>query len=61
MYKKIKNYPTQISDAINDTKDLSINLDNIHRVIIMGMGGSAIAGLIMKDISPHLEIIVERN
>ena len=27
----------------------------------MGMGGSAIAGLIMKDISPHLEIIVERN
>tara|TARA_B110000438_G_scaffold94530_1_gene93975 strand:+ start:432 stop:1391 length:960 start_codon:yes stop_codon:yes gene_type:complete len=61
MYKKIKNFPTQISDAINDTKDLSINLDNIHRVIIMGMGGSAIAGSIMKDISPHLEIIVERN
>ncbi|MBL6911528.1 MAG: bifunctional phosphoglucose/phosphomannose isomerase [Candidatus Marinimicrobia bacterium] len=61
MYKKIKNFPAQISNAINDTKDLSINLDNIHRVIIMGMGGSAIAGLIMKDISPHLEIIVERN
>ena len=61
MHKKIKNFPAQISDAINDTKDLSINLDNIHRVIIMGMGGSAIAGLIMKDISPHLEIIVERN
>ncbi|MBC8226548.1 MAG: bifunctional phosphoglucose/phosphomannose isomerase [Gammaproteobacteria bacterium] len=61
MYKKIKNFPAQISNAINDTKDLSINLDNIHRVIIMGMGSSAIAGLIMKDISPHLEIIVERN
>ena len=61
MHKKIKDFPAQISDAINDTKDLSINLDNIHRVIIMGMGGSAIAGLIMKDISPHLEIIVERN
>ena len=27
----------------------------------MGMGGSAIAGSIMKDIAPHLEIIVERN
>ena len=61
MHKKIKDFPDQISNAINDTKDLSINLDNIHRVIIMGMGGSAIAGLIMKDISPHLEIIVERN
>ena len=61
MHKKIKDFPAQISNAINNTKDLSINLDNIHRVIIMGMGGSAIAGLIMKDISPHLEIIVERN
>ena len=61
MHKKIKDFPAQISNAINDTKDLSINLDNIHRVIIMGMGGSAIAGLIMKDISPHLEIIIERN
>jgi len=61
MYKKIKDFPTQISDAINDTKSVSINLDKIHRVVIMGMGGSAIAGLIMKDISPHLEIIVERN
>ena len=61
MYKKIKDFPAQISDAINDTKSVSINLDKIHRVVIMGMGGSAIAGLIMKDISPHLEIIVERN
>ena len=59
--KKIKDFPAQISDAINDTKSVSINLDKIHRVVIMGMGGSAIAGLIMKDISPHLEIIVERN
>ena len=61
MYKKIKDFPAQISHAINDTKSVSINLDKIHRVVIMGMGGSAIAGLIMKDISPHLEIIVERN
>ena len=27
----------------------------------MGMGGSAIAGSIIKDICPHLELIVERN
>ena len=61
MQKEIQSFPSQISQAINDTKDLSINLDKIHRVVIAGMGGSAIAGLIMKDISPHLEIIVERN
>jgi glucose/mannose-6-phosphate isomerase len=61
MFNEIKNFPVQISEAINDTKDLSVNLDKIHRIVIMGMGGSAIAGSIMKDISPHLEIIVERN
>jgi glucose/mannose-6-phosphate isomerase len=61
MFNKIKNFPVQVSSAINDTKDLSLNLDKIHRIVIMGMGGSAIAGSIMKDISPHLEIIVERN
>ena len=61
MHKEIQSFPSQISQAINDTKDLSINLDKIHRVVIAGMGGSAIAGLIMKDLSPHLEIIVERN
>ena len=61
MHKEIQSFPSQISQAINDTKDLSINLDKIHRVVIAGMGGSAIAGLILKDISPHLEIIVERN
>ncbi len=61
MHNEIQSFPSQISEAINDTKNLSINSDKIHRVIIAGMGGSAIAGLIMKDISPHLEIIVERN
>ena len=61
MFNKIKNFPVQVSNAIRDTKDLSINLDKIHRIVIVGMGGSAISGLIMKDISPHLEIIVERN
>ena len=61
MRKEIQSFPSQISQAINDSKDLSINLDKIHRIVIAGMGGSAIAGLIMKDISPHLEIIVERN
>ena len=61
MFNEIKNFPAQVADAINDTKDLSLDLGKIHRIVIMGMGGSAIAGSIMKDISPHLEIIVERN
>ena len=61
MFNEIKNFPVQISDAITDTQDLSANLDKIHRIVFMGMGGSAIAGSIMKDISPHLEIIVESN
>jgi len=61
MFNEIKNFPVQVADAINDTKNLSLDLDKIHRIVIMGMGGSAIAGSIMKDISPHLEIIVERN
>ena len=61
MYKKIKDFPNQISDGIKDVKNMSIDLEKIHRVVFMGMGGSAIAGSIMKDICPHLEIVVERN
>ena len=61
MYNKIKDFPNQISDGINDVKSLSLNLDKVHRVVFMGMGGSAIAGSIIKDICPHLELIVERN
>ena len=53
MLNEIKNFPVQVSDAINDTKDLSLDLDNIHRIVFMGMGGSAIAGSIMKALSPH--------
>ena len=48
MFNKIKNFPIQISDAIKDTKDLKIDLDKIHRVVIMGMGGSAIGGDITR-------------
>jgi glucose/mannose-6-phosphate isomerase len=61
MYNKIKDFPNQISDGINDVKNLSLSLDKVHRVVFMGMGGSAIAGSIIKDICPHLELIVERN
>ena len=60
MYNKIKDFPKQISDTIDNTNSLSINSD-YDKVVIMGMGGSAIAGLIVKDLLPQVNIVVERN
>ena len=60
MYNKIKDFPKQISDTINNTSSLSISSD-YDKVVIMGMGGSAIAGLIVKDLLPQINIVIERN
>ena len=60
MYNKIKNFPKQISNTIDNTKSLSIGSD-YDKVVIVGMGGSAIAGLIVKDLLPQVNIVVERN
>ena len=60
MYNKIKNFPKQISNTIDNTKLLSIGSD-YDKVVIVGMGGSAIAGLIVKDLLPQVNIVVERN
>ena len=60
MYNKIKDFPKQISDTIDNTNSLSINSD-YDKVVIVGMGGSAIAGLIVKDLSPQINIVIERN
>jgi glucose/mannose-6-phosphate isomerase len=60
MYNKIKDFPKQISDTIDNTNSLSINSD-YDKVVIMGMGGSAIAGLIVKDLLPQINIVIERN
>ena len=60
MYNKIKDFPKQISDTINNTSSLSISSD-YDKVVIMGMGGSAIAGLIVKDLLPRINIVIERN
>ena len=56
MYNKIKNFPKQISNTIDNTKSLSIGSD-YDKVVIVGMGGSAIAGLIVKDLLPQVNII----
>lgn len=60
MYNKIKDFPKQISDTINNISSLSISSD-YDKVVIMGMGGSAIAGLIVKDLLPQINIVIERN
>tara|TARA_B100001146_G_scaffold103313_1_gene91433 strand:- start:800 stop:1756 length:957 start_codon:yes stop_codon:yes gene_type:complete len=60
MYNKIKDFPKQISDTIDNTNSLSIN-SNYDKVVIVGMGGSAIAGLIVKDLLPQINIVIERN
>ena len=60
MYNKIKNFPKQISNTIDNTKSLSIGSD-YDKIVIVGMGGSAIAGLIVKDLLPQVNIVVERN
>jgi len=60
MYNKIKDFPKQISDTINNASSLSISSD-YDKVVIMGMGGSAIAGLIVKDLLPQINIVIERN
>ena len=51
MYDMIKGFPDQFSDQYNTLKDLNFNLDkfsNIDRIVISGMGGSAISGDIVK-------------
>ena len=60
MYNKIKDFPKQISETIDNTNSLSINSD-YDKVVIVGMGGSAIAGLIVKDLLPQINIVIERN
>ena len=60
MHNKIKDFPKQVSDTIKNSE--SINLSSNHnKVVIAGMGGSAIAGLIVKDLLSQMNIVVERN
>ena len=69
MYDMIKGFPDQLADQYNTLKDLNFNLDkfsNIDRIVISGMGGSAISGdivkLILRDsIKNSLHIIRDYN
>ena len=61
MIENIKNFPKHIEDSLKDLKDHNLKLEEISKVVIAGMGGSAIAGLILKDLFPEMDIVVERN
>ncbi len=61
MIDHIRNFPKHIQDSLNDLKNHNLKLEEINKVVIAGMGGSAIAGLILKDLFPEMDIVVERN
>ena len=61
MIEHIQNFPKHIQDSLKNIKEDNLNLEEVGKVVIAGMGGSAIAGLILKDLFPEMEIVVERN
>ena len=61
MKKHIENFYKHIQDSYRDFDKNNFDLEEINKVVVAGMGGSAIAGLILRDLFPELEIAVERN
>ena len=61
MIDHIKNFPKHIQDSLNNLKETNLKLEEVSKVVIAGMGGSAIVGLILKDLFPEMEIVVETN
>ena len=61
MKKHIENFYKHIQDSYRDFDKNNFDLEEINKVVVAGMGGSAIAGLILRDLFPELEITVERN
>ena len=61
MKKHIENFYKHIQDSCRDFDKKNFDLEEINKIVIAGMGGSAIAGLILKDLFPEMEIVVERN
>ena len=61
MIEHIQNFPKHIQDSLKNIKEDNLNLEDVGKVVIAGMGGSSIAGLILKDLFPEMEIVVERN
>ena len=53
IYKAIYKFPDHIEDALNNfdkNSNLNDNYSNIQSIMILGMGGSAITGLLIAEI-----------
>ena len=61
MIDHIKNFPKHIQNSLKNIKEDHLNLEEVSKVVISGIGGSSISGLILKDLFPEMEIVVERN
>jgi|TARA_B100001093_G_scaffold515104_1_gene590664 glucose/mannose-6-phosphate isomerase len=61
MKEHLENFYKHIQDSYEDFDKDNFELGEVNKIVFAGMGGSAIAGLILKDLFPELEIVVERN
>ena len=65
MYKSITDFSTHIEKSFNFFKEnssLHKNYNNINKIMILGMGGSAITGLLMKELLKNdVNIPIEIN
>lgn len=50
MKEEIKTLPHQIEEALNLSKDIEIDSENLGNIIISGMGASSIAGDVFKNL-----------
>ena len=58
MIEHIQNFPKHIQDSLKNIKEDNLSFEEVGKVVIAGMGGSGIAGLILKVLFPEMEIFV---
>lgn len=62
MKEEIKTLARQIKEALEISKDIEIDAENLGNIIISGMGASSIAGDIFKNLSKsNIPIIVNKS
>ncbi len=61
MKNHIENFYMHIQESLRDFDQKNFEIKDVNKIVIAGMGGSAVAGLILKDLFPELDIVVERN
>jgi len=62
MKEEIKSLPNQIEEALELSKDIEVDIENLENIIIDGMGGSSVAGDIFKNLyQGPIPIYVNKN